>query len=179
MKKRWIILIAVIVLIAAWYLLSPLFIDIEVNEPSPLEVKDALSIMSEQERQEFENQVEQMKDEVLETEEQMPSTAELIAEGFFEPSAHDVMGKALVIDTPEGKVLRFENFETVNGPDLFIYLSSDLSNDDIVDLGKIKATKGNVNYNLPENIDLEKYNKVLVWCRAFRVLFSYAQLNES
>ena len=82
----------------------------------------------------------------------------------------------MIIDTPEGKVLRFEDFETVNGPDLFIYLSSDLNNNDFVNLGEIKATKGNVNYLLPKDIDLKKYNKVLVWCRAFRVLFSYAEL---
>jgi len=46
-----------------------------------------------------------------------------------------------------------------------------------IDLGEIKATKGNVNYDIPEGTDLEKYNKVLVWCVPFRVLFSYSDLN--
>jgi hypothetical protein len=72
--------------------------------------------------------------------------------------------------------LRFENFETINGPKLHIYLASDLSADDYIDLGEIKATKGNVNYEIPDGTDLEKYNKVLVWCRPFKVLFSYSEL---
>lgn len=104
------------------------------------------------------------------------STARNIMEGNFIPGAHEVSGKAVVIENENKKILRFENFETINGPDLFIYLSSDLDNKEFIDLGKIKATKGNVNYQLPENVDLEKYNKVLVWCRAFRILFSYAEL---
>jgi hypothetical protein len=74
------------------------------------------------------------------------------------------------------KVLRFEDFETVNGPNLHIYLSSDLEGKDFVDLGEIKATKGNVNYDLPEGVDLDRYDKVLVWCVPFKVLFSYGEL---
>ena len=45
-----------------------------------------------------------------------------------------------------------------------------------IDLGKIKATKDNVNYDVPESVDTNKYNKVLVWFVPFRVLFSYAEL---
>ena len=74
------------------------------------------------------------------------------------------------------KLIRFENFETVNGPDVNIYLSSDLTNEDFIDLGDIKATRGNVSYKIPEGVDLDKYNKVLVWCVTFKVLFSYADL---
>ena len=46
----------------------------------------------------------------------------------------------------------------------------------MIDLGIIKATKGNVNYEIPQDIDTTKYNKVLVWCKPFKVLFSYAEL---
>jgi len=42
--------------------------------------------------------------------------------------------------------------------------------------GKIKGTKGNVNYEIDRGVDLEKYDKVLVWCVPFGVLFSYADL---
>ena len=144
-KVYWAIIALIFILPVAYYLISPLFIDIELNEASPLGT-------------------------------QAETISKTMLTGYFIPSAHEVSGKALILDAPEGKVLRFEDFETVNGPDLFIYLSSDLTNDDFIDLGEIKATKGNVNYILPENIDLEKYNKVLVWCRAFRVLFSYTEL---
>src|SRR3989344_1608176 len=144
-KVYWAVIALIFILPIAYYLISPLFIDIELNEASPLGT-------------------------------QAETISKTMLTGDFIPSAHEVSGKALILDAPERKVLRFEDFETVNGPDLFIYLSSDLTNDDFIDLGEIKATKGNVNYILPENIDLEKYNKVLIWCRAFKVLFSYAEL---
>ncbi|MSS74010.1 hypothetical protein EXS72_00005, partial [Candidatus Pacearchaeota archaeon] len=67
----------------------------------------------------------------------------------------EVSGSVKVIGLPnEKRVLRFENLDTSNGPDLYIYLATDTSADDFVDLGKIKATRGNVNYEIPVGIDL-------------------------
>ena len=99
-----------------------------------------------------------------------------MVEALFQASAHDVSGKALLIEAEGKKVLRFEDFETINGPDLRIYLATDREATDIIDLGEIKATKGDVNYDIPEGTDIGKYRYVLVWCRAFSVLFSYAEL---
>ena len=93
------------------------------------------------------------------------------------PEDHEVKGRAVLISIDQQKILRFEDFETVNGPNLHIYLSEDLEANNYVDLGKIKATKGNVNYNVDSSVDLEKYDKVLVWCVPFKVLFSYAELS--
>ena len=107
----------------------------------------------------------------------MPAAALVTVQGDFKPKAHGVEGKALLIEEDGKKVLRFEDFETINGPNLHIYLSADLSADDFVDLGKIKATKGNVNYDVANAVDTDKYNKVLVWCVPFKVLFSYAELS--
>ena len=104
---------------------------------------------------------------------------EIYAQGNFVPSAHDVAGTVkLLREAGRGDYLRFEDFETVNGPDLYIYLATDTTAEDFVNLGEIKATKGNVNYAVPPGTDLEKYDTVLVWCRAFRVLFSYAELEK-
>ena len=72
--------------------------------------------------------------------------------------------------------MRFENFNTINGPDLRVYLSSGLGIDDSVELGKLKATRGSFNYELDPSIKIGKYDKVLVWCEPFRVLFSHAQV---
>jgi|TARA_B100001971_G_C18148997_1_gene514736 hypothetical protein len=105
--------------------------------------------------------------------------AKIISEGAFVESAHHVNGKALIIEEEDGsKILRFEDFDTINGPNLHIYLSNSLGNDDFIDLGNIRATKGNVNYDVPQGTDLEKYDKVLVWCVPFGVLFSYSDLEE-
>jgi len=170
--KKWWIVIAIVVLVLGWYLISPAFQVIEVQEASP--VKDAMEAMDAGTRAEFDRQVEAMKDQVLVVDDAMPS-AKVVAEGNFKPRAHEVEGRALLISNGRN-ILRFEDFETINGPELRIYLSPELGDDDIIDLGKIKATKGSVNYEIPEGVDLDKYNKVLVWCKPFRVLFSYAEL---
>lgn len=137
---------------------------------------DSLNEMDAAKKAEFDAAMENMKDKVVEMDDDMDSKANLIAEGDFKEKAHHVEGKALLIDDNGKKIVRFEDFDTLNGPALYIYLSSDLGDDDFVDLGPIKATKGNVNYEVPAGTNTDKYNKVLVWCRPFRVLFSYAEL---
>jgi len=127
-----------IILLIAYFLLSPLIRVIEVNE----------------ERSEGED----------------------ILKGVFVPRDHDVTGEVFVIENNGSKVLRFEDFETVNGPILHIYLSKDLEANDFIDLGGIKATKGNVSYEIPEGTNVEEYNHVLVWCVPFSRLFSSAEL---
>ena len=59
-----------------------------------------------------------------------------------------------------------------------LVLSKDLKAKDHISFGKLKATKGSFFVKLPKNIDLKKYNKVLIWCRAFKVLFSYAEFKK-
>lgn len=174
----------VVIATIAWYLISPIFNVIEVQEASPLAlpqqpapvVKDAMDTMDAATKAEFERQVMEASKEVKIAEEPMPTQPRLVAQGDFHPRAHDVAGKALLIEKDGQKILRFENFETINGPDLRIYLASDLGIEDAVGLGPIRATEGSVNYGLPVGTDIAKYNKVLVWCYAFSILFSYAEL---
>ena len=182
-KKLYVILIVVLIIGIpfAWYTISPIFRVLEKDESSPLDngklvIKDSMDTMDTATKAEFEKQVEAMKDKVMVMNDAM-SSAKILAQGEFKPRAHNVQGKALLIEKDEKKFVRFEDFETINGPDLHIYLSTGLNNDDFVELSKIKATKGNVNYEVPEGVDTGKYNKVLVWCKAFGVLFSYAALS--
>ena len=148
----------------------------EGKEASPLQVNDGMDTMTAAEKEQFEKEVEAAQENVTTMDEEMKEAAALLAQGEFKPRAHEVMGKALLIQAGDSKIIRFEDFETINGPDLHIWLASSLGDDDYVDLGSIKATKGNVNYGVPAGVDTNKYNKVLVWCVPFRVLFSYAEL---
>jgi hypothetical protein len=172
MKKITIFALLLIVVGIAWYLIAPAFNTIEIMEASP--IKDNLETMNKETMEKFVEETKQMENVIVEMIDPMPA-ASIIATGEFHPRAHDVMGKALFIKEGDKNILRFEDFDTINGPNLHIYLSSSLGDDDIIDLGKIKATKGNVNYDVG-NIDITKYNKVLVWCVPFKVLFSYAEL---
>lgn len=174
----WIVIALIIVLPIAYYLVSPLWRVVEVQEASPLDVviEDKMDEMTVEEKQQFEDATEQANRESVVMDDEMPEGPQLLSQGVFMPRAHEVMGNALLIENNGQKVLRFEDFDTVNGPNLHIWLSSSLGEDDYVDLGPIKATKGNVNYEVPAGVDIDRYDKVLVWCVPFGVLFSYAEL---
>jgi hypothetical protein len=150
----------------------------EVKQPNVVEVEqldDPLAHMNDVKKAEFNDAMEESKDNVMVMDDASPGGLGMLS-GVFKPKAHDVEGTATLVKSGGKKVLRFTDFETINGPLLHIWLSADLKGLDYVDLGKIKATSGNVNYDIPENTDISKYNKVLVWCVPFKVLFSYAEL---
>ncbi len=91
---------------------------------------------------------------------------------------HPAEGSIRVIDSPEkGSLVRFEEYDGTNGPDLRIYLATDLEATEFVDLGAAKGNQGNINYDVPSDVDLDDYQYVLTWCRAFGVLFDYAEIN--
>jgi len=91
---------------------------------------------------------------------------------------HDAQGIAYTIPIEDGSnVLRLENFQSTNGPDLFVYLATDENALEFVNLGVLKANNGNQNYEIPDNTDLDKYSKVLIWCKSFSVLFGSAILS--
>ncbi|MGB8100999.1 MAG: DM13 domain-containing protein [Nitrososphaeraceae archaeon] len=86
-------------------------------------------------------------------------------------------GVAKLIQVGDGtNIVRLENLKATNGPDLYVYLSADKTASDFVSLGRLKGNMGNQNYEIPNGTDLTKYNNVLIWCRAFSVLFGSAQL---
>ena len=90
---------------------------------------------------------------------------------------HPASGTARVVTRSNGsKFIRFENFKTINGPNLHVYLAKDLDADDFIDLGSIRGTEGNINYDVPVGTDLDEYKYVLHWCVPFSVLFNYAEL---
>jgi hypothetical protein len=119
---------------------------------------------------------------VVESEE-TPTT---LARGEFISLEHETAGRALVLETAGGKrFLRFEAFETSNGPDLLVYLSSKEpagSDDwygydqDFVALGPLNGNVGSQNYEIPPDVDLERYSTAVVWCRRFEVGFAAAPL---
>ena len=96
---------------------------------------------------------------------------------------HFGRGDALIIETEPGKyVLRFENFSVRNGPDLYVYLSEDQDGKDVkemLNLGRLKATDGAFNYEIPSKVDVSKVKSAIVWCRQFSTLFAHAPLMET
>ncbi len=211
MSKKFIYIAALLALAVAYYLISPLWNVVELNQEFPggqtSQVLEPAAPTIEQASTDSrvesieqaptdsattdstpttnnitedtstkQGKTEQASIEKISRPEPQPLTVQILSQADFVANKHEVQGQALLIQSAEEKILRFENFQTVNGPNLHIYLSADLQAQDYIDLGPILATKGNVNYKLPSNIDYNKYNQVLVWCVPFKVLFSHAQL---
>lgn len=110
----------------------------------------------------------------------------IIKKGSFNriDQIHYAQGEAIIKKGEDGRVvLKFENFKAANGPDLFVYLSKNRNIDTIkedlgetVSLGELKKIEGEQIYSLPD--DYSDFNSVVIWCRAFDVNFSAANLNK-
>jgi hypothetical protein len=110
-----------------------------------------------------------------------------LASGEFIDLAHPGTGTALVVELEDGsRILRFEDLDVDNGPDLRVILStSELVDDDsayddgdFVDLGVLKGNQGNQNYEIPADVDLDNFATVAIWCRRFNVTFNAAPLTS-
>ncbi len=116
----------------------------------------------------------------------VPAAAEIVEllRGEFRPRSHPGSGQAIVLnDGTAQRFLRFEGFSTDNGPDLNVYLSAappdasaDEFDDDFIDLGDLTGNIGSQNYEIPPDVDLERYSTVVVWCVRFGVDFTVAEL---
>jgi hypothetical protein len=113
------------------------------------------------------------------------SSPQVLETGSFSGVMHPTMGTATIYRLSDGgRVLRFTNFKTSNGPDVHVYMvaASDAKDSDavkraeIVDLGTIKGNMGDQNYPLDHDLDLSRYRTVSIWCKRFGVNFGAAPL---
>ena len=93
---------------------------------------------------------------------------------------HQATGKAAVYRLADGaRVVRLEDLDMQNGPDLFVYLVPEAGQREPgggVNLGRLKGNKGNQQYALPAGTDPDDFDAVLVWCRQFATAFAGAPL---
>jgi hypothetical protein len=104
--------------------------------------------------------------------------ATLVSMGEFVDvgTGHNVSGKtSILVDAQGKKILRLEDFSVVNGPDVNVYLSKTSSFKDVIDLGDLKGTSGNINYDVDATVNTDEYRFVLIWCVKYAVLFGYAE----
>ncbi|MGY4544353.1 hypothetical protein ACVWY0_004297 [Arthrobacter sp. UYNi723] len=93
-----------------------------------------------------------------------------------------------ILELPDGRrVLRFEGLDTSDGPDLRVWLSDApviegtagwhvFDDGAYLDLGLLKANKGDQNYEIPPGTVLGDYSSVSIWCARFAVSFAAAEL---
>lgn len=84
---------------------------------------------------------------------------------------------------PKQSILLFDEKVTIRtGPDLYVYLSTEKDArkglGDILNLGLLKGTKGGQSYAIKQPLQaLERYQSVVIYCKAFEELFTFAALS--
>lgn len=158
-RKKWILAsIGVPLLVAAWWAFRPekLWINKQVSEPAPFASS---------------------------------GNSQPLYTGLLMGKAHPTSGRASIYQLRDGKRdLRLTDFTTSNGPDVHVVLAQstdrNLTKDlvkgdlDSVELGLLKANQGDQNYDLPDSVDLGKFNAVVIYCQRFHAVFGVAKLER-
>jgi len=159
--------IAICVVAAAWYLGSPLFIRTTLDEPAPSAAAARSTALP-----------SATSGVTVAATAAAPTT--VTGELGYVDALHNGTGRVLMVRTGSALTLRFENVAITNAPDVHVYLSRETggkwSEATSLYLGSLKATNGSFNYVVPADADLPGYNSVVVWCRRFSVLITWADL---
>lgn len=158
--------------VALWYFASPLVKNRTVNEDLPPELQD------------MQGKEDTQVDETMPTE--ASGEEEAFLTGMFRDADNFHKGSGLaeiyILESGE-RLLRLEDFEVTNGPELHVLLAENPNPEDseslgsYVDLGRLKGNKGSQNYEIPADLDVMKYASVVIYCKPFHVVFSTAALD--
>ncbi|MGC1245300.1 MAG: DM13 domain-containing protein [Spirulinaceae cyanobacterium] len=128
----------------------------------------------------------------LETLSMKKMAGSMLKSGMFVNGEHPTAGNAVIVEENGDRYLEFDqSFQTDSGPDLFVVLhrSADvigsgqapafgIKEGEYVTLAPLETTTGKQRYAIPENINLEDYNSVAIWCRRFNATFGAASLDS-
>ncbi|MDH6553729.1 hypothetical protein M2160_007829 [Streptomyces sp. SAI-117] len=111
-----------------------------------------------------------------------------VASGDLISHEHATSGTVKLVRLADGShVVRLENLDTSNGPDLHVWLTDAavkegsagwrvFDDGKYVSLGKLKGNKGSQNYAVPGDVDPSAFTSVSIWCDRFDVSFGAAEL---
>ncbi|WP_030670963.1 DM13 domain-containing protein [Streptomyces sp. NRRL B-1347] len=114
-----------------------------------------------------------------------------LADGELISHEHETSGSIRVLRLADGtRVLRLTDLDTSNGPALRVWLTDAevkpgkdgwhvFDDGRHVSLGALKGNKGDQNYPLPADLDLNRYRSVSIWCDRFDVSFGAAELTRA
>lgn len=113
--------------------------------------------------------------------------AQTLHNGQFIKKNYRIDGGWSIVHTDQGRYLELDaRFRTKNAPDLKLFLSrlpgAELSNGNTVAnsvlISPLKSNKGAQRYLLPENIDLDEYQSLVIHCEAFSKLWGVSDLHR-
>ena len=174
MKRRWLLAVAAVaalvvaVVVLVWFEPQQLLIDERVADTVPAGAPTARTTGPSS----------------LPTDQTAPPAPNELLRGSFVSLDHGTEGAVQVLEIAGGaRIVRLEGLDTDNGPDLYLYLSTNAAggdegafDDDYVNLGRLKGNLGDQNYDLPADADLSRYRSVVIWCDRFNSAFGAADL---
>ena len=190
-RRMWWIVAALVIVGApiAWYLGSPLFISKTVSEEFPMskgaEVPEGMT------REQVDETMMKASKQSATAAEAMPAgttPATVLRRGTFVGSDnfHQGEGTATVYRVGQDIILRLDPFTVTNGPDLHVILTkhpAPKSRADVkegyIEVAKLKGNVGSQNYTLPQDVLLDEYRAVVIYCKPFHVVFSVATLQAA
>jgi hypothetical protein len=108
-----------------------------------------------------------------------------LPQGEFVQRSKRLKGSYEIVQENGQTLIRFsDDFKTVNGPDLKVFLSPNSidaatgqnATDGALLLGFVKSKKGTQDYVLPADISLANFGSILIHCEAFSVLWGGGNL---
>ena len=184
------VLLAVVAAAAGWFLLEPLFADDMVDEALPMTAPPAADAAASPpdpapadapEPAAAPSPTGSAGDGPAPAAPSEPAAMPVrIAGGTLAGINHRAAGQVGLYTLMDGSSLvRIEEADMENGPDLFVYLVPDPGQQHdggAVNLGRLKGNIGSSNYPVPADVDVNDFATVLIWCRAFSTPFANATL---
>lgn len=169
--------VAIPLLALGWWLARPLFVDTVVDEAFPLSA--GAVVPDDMTREQVEAEMAAAAGQDVTEMEPMPGAGPtVLASGSFTGADqfHQGAGTATLYALEDGsQVLRLEDFEVTNGPDLHVLLVPEAGAES-VDLGMLKGNIGDQNYDVPAGVEIGDGAEVVIYCVPFRVTFATADL---
>lgn len=109
----------------------------------------------------------------------------ILASGNFVKQEKATTGKVKIVNVNGKRYLDFDKrFRSGEGPDVKVILHRDSSiplnikEGDYLTLAAIKSFSGAQRYAIPDNVNLDNYKSVGIWCEDFNATFGYASLQK-
>ena len=103
---------------------------------------------------------------------------DVLANGRFVTVDKNTRGMVKIIEKNGKRYLELRsNFRTARGPALEVILhrnsrvSTSISEGDYVSLATLQRVRGTQRYLIPDNIDLDDFQSVAIWCEEFNVKY--------
>ena len=185
--------VLVLLLAVGWWLGSPLFTSKTVVEEFPFAAAAEVPAgMSRDAVEQVMDTMSRLDSPMMETMPEMMESgvAARLKLGSFRDadSFHRGSGFATIYRGPDGShLLRLDSFSVTNGPQLHVMLSphpdptrgNEVRTSGYADLGMLKGNKGDQNYEIPDAVDVNAQQSVVIYCKPFSVVFSVATLEDS